>query len=153
MIGTLSEKQIDYVLQSEILGRIGCYAKGKVYIVPVNYVYHDGCIYAHSHEGMKIHMMRQHRQVCFEVEQIDNYNNWRTVVLWGEFEELSYPGEGSEGLRLLQERLYPYLVSDTVTAAHGQPLQELPGSIEKKLRPVTFRININERNGRFEKKP
>lgn len=152
MIGTLSDEQIENVLQSEIIGRIGCYAKGKVYIVPVNYVYHNSSIYAHSTEGMKIHMIRQHRQVCFEVDQIESPNNWRSVVLWGEFEELFQPGPGSEGLKLLQDRLDSIQREGSGTGKQGLLITERPDIIEKDQRQVSFRINITERNGRFEKK-
>jgi uncharacterized protein len=151
MIGILSDKQIEHVLQAEIVGRLGCFAEGKVYIVPINYVYHESCIYAHAKEGLKIHMMRQNPHVCFQVEQVDNLANWRSVLVWGEFEELHYPGLGSEGMKLLQERLYPYQTSETVFGTHAHPLPELPHPIEKERRPVAFRITISERSGRFEK--
>ena len=86
MIGILTPEQIVHVLQSQIIGRIGCYADGKVYIVPVSYAYHNHYIYAHSKEGLKTHMMRQNPSVCFEVDQMDNLANWRSVILWGTYE-------------------------------------------------------------------
>ena len=32
--------------------------------------------------------MRQNRQVCFEVEDIPDLGNWKSVICWGEYEEL-----------------------------------------------------------------
>jgi nitroimidazol reductase NimA-like FMN-containing flavoprotein (pyridoxamine 5'-phosphate oxidase superfamily) len=69
------------------VGRLGCSTDGKMYIVPVTFVYDGTYIYAHSKEGLKIKMMRNNPSVCFEVDIIDNLTNWRSVILWGEYEE------------------------------------------------------------------
>ena len=53
MIGTLTHEQIDTVLLSQMIGRIGCSLHHKTYIVPVSYVYHEGYIYARSKRGPK----------------------------------------------------------------------------------------------------
>ena len=63
MIGRLNEGQIKSILQSQIVGRIGCHSKDKVYIVPITYVYSDGYIYCHSKPGQKIEMMRNNKEV------------------------------------------------------------------------------------------
>ena len=39
MLGTLSSEQIEQVLRSEVIGRIGCHASGKTYVVPITYAY------------------------------------------------------------------------------------------------------------------
>jgi uncharacterized protein len=67
MRGILTDDQIEYVLQNEVVGRIGCYSNGKIYlVVPVTYAYRTRYIYVHSDEGMKIKMMRKNPRVCFE---------------------------------------------------------------------------------------
>lgn len=151
MLGSLSKEQIEYILYSQLTGRIGCYAEGKVYIVPITYAYYKGAIYAHSKEGLKIHMMRQNPLVCFETDQIDNPANWRSVIVWGTYEELSKPEMQEEGCRILRNRLMPYNTSETVSPIHHNEWPEKPGLVEKPMRPVVFRINIKESSGRFEK--
>jgi nitroimidazol reductase NimA-like FMN-containing flavoprotein (pyridoxamine 5'-phosphate oxidase superfamily) len=37
MLGQLNPDQIEALLKSEVLGRIGCSANGIVYVVPVTY--------------------------------------------------------------------------------------------------------------------
>src|SRR5437867_2802633 len=37
-LGALSEDEIDQVLRFEMVGRIGCHADGKTYVVPIIYV-------------------------------------------------------------------------------------------------------------------
>ena len=39
MLGELNRSQIDEILESQAVGRIGCHAGGKTYVVPVTYVY------------------------------------------------------------------------------------------------------------------
>ena len=55
---------------------------GRADVDPITYAYHDGAVYGHSTEGQKLHMMRADPYVCFEVEQIDDLANWRSVIAW-----------------------------------------------------------------------
>lgn len=89
MIETLPDEEIERTLREQFVGRIGCHADGRTYVVPVAYAYHDNCIYGHSIEGVKIRMMRKNPNVCFEVDRIDALSRWRSVIAWGHFEELS----------------------------------------------------------------
>lgn len=41
MLGELNSDQIERILGSEVVGRIGCHDAGRPYVVPVTYVY-DG---------------------------------------------------------------------------------------------------------------
>jgi len=148
MLGTLTRKQCEYVLRSELVGRIGCYAAGKVYVVPVAYVFHKEHIYAHSKEGLKIKMMRKNAKVCFEVESRESMNKWRTVILWGKYEELETLQEQRDVKRILQDRFMGYTMSDTVMP---NPHVYSPGEVEKARKPVFYRISIDEISGRFEK--
>lgn len=150
MLGTLNSRQIDQVLRSEVVGRLGCTADGKVYITPISYVYDGECIYAHSADGMRLRMLRAHPQVCFQVDHIENLANWVSVVVWGEFEELTGDAE-KEAMRLFLERMEPMLVSETAISPHrapaGVPALDLQGQLM-----VFYRIRLTERSGRFEKR-
>ncbi|WBM79337.1 pyridoxamine 5'-phosphate oxidase family protein [Cryobacterium breve] len=87
MLGELNAREIDAVLHTSVVGRIGCHSDGRTYIVPITYAYDGDTVYAHSAAGTKVEMMRANPAVCFEVEQLDDLASWRTVVAWGEFEE------------------------------------------------------------------
>lgn len=149
MLGKLSDTQIEQVLQSYSLGRIGCYADGKIYVVPVTYVYHDGHIYAHSQEGMKIKMMRKNPGVCFQVDAMETMTNWRSVIVWGEYEELKSEEAQQAGMKIMMDRLAPFIISETVRASHG--FSHPPEVVEKGLKAVVYRIRITEKTGRFER--
>jgi nitroimidazol reductase NimA-like FMN-containing flavoprotein (pyridoxamine 5'-phosphate oxidase superfamily) len=150
MLGLLNSRQIDQVLRSEIVGHLGCYADGKVYVAPISYVYEGEFIYGHSADGMKLRMLRANPQVCFHVDHIENLANWVSVIVWGEFEELADDTE-KEAMRLFLDRMEPLQVSETALSPHrapaGVPALDLQGQLM-----VFYRIKVTERTGRFEKR-
>lgn len=146
MTGELSTAQIEEVLTNEYIGRIGCHAQDRTYVVPVSYVYEDECIYAHSPSGMKVSMMRLNPEVCFEVEQVSTLLDWRSVIAWGRFEELS--GEDAmQAMQLIVERLGRHMPAE-VDGAHDQSEPE-----RRACMPVLYRIRIREKTGRYEPCP
>jgi uncharacterized protein len=150
MVGELNDQQIDHVLTAQIIGRIGCTAKNKMYILPITYVYHKGYVYAHSKEGAKISTMRKNPNVCFQVDQIESMTNWRSVIVQGVYEELTSPKQQMEAQKLLQNRLIPFSLSETVQPRDYKSMR--PQMAEKELRTVAYRIKVVEKTGRFEKK-
>ncbi|HEX8967328.1 MAG TPA: pyridoxamine 5'-phosphate oxidase family protein [Chloroflexota bacterium] len=144
MIRALAPEEIERVLRAEVVGRIGCHAEGRTYVVPVAYVYDEGAIYAHSRDGMKVHMMRQNPAVCFEVDHVEDLLNWDSAICWGTFQELD-GAEAERGLNLLRERLrqrMPRLSEHGTLAA-----EETDGPSP----PVVFRVNLTETSGREER--
>ncbi len=147
MLGALTKEQSEQVLRSEVIGRLGCYAEGKVYVVPITYVFDGKYIYAHSKEGLKIQMMRKNPKVCFEVDRIDNMANWRSVIVWGKYEELKEKDQ-EKAMKFLKDRLAPLLLSESVKPTHSTLG---PETVIKQRKAVAFRISATEITGRFEK--
>lgn len=147
MLGALTTDQIENVLRSEIIGRIGCYSQHELYVVPVTYAFHEGCIYAHSQEGRKILMMRENPHVCFQVDAMDDMTNWRSVLVWGDYQELKSEEERKAAMKILVDRLAPFVISATVHPTHGHP----PEAVEKAKKSVVFKIIVRRSSGRFEK--
>jgi uncharacterized protein len=148
MLGQLFKPQIDNVLHSQVIGRIGCYAENKIYVVPVTYAYDGKYIYAHSKDGMKIKMMRKNPNVCFQVDVMENMANWRSVIVWGTFEELKEPAAQTKGMKILMDRFAPLLASETVKP---QVHSMRPEMVEKEVKAIVYRIKVLESTGRFEK--
>jgi len=148
MLGELTKEQSLQVLQSEVMGRIGCYdADGGVYIMPITYVLEGEFIYAHSKEGLKIQLMRRNPRVCFQVDCIENMTQWRSVIAWGEYQELKND-DYNQAMKILKNRLAPLTLSESVKPSHGL---QYPDVVVKPSKAVAFRISINEITGRFEK--
>jgi nitroimidazol reductase NimA-like FMN-containing flavoprotein (pyridoxamine 5'-phosphate oxidase superfamily) len=148
MLGVLTRNQSLYILQSQILARLGCYGDKKVYVVPVTYVYDGKYIYARSKEGHKIRMMRKHPMVCFQVDQFENMANWRSVIVQGEFEELKTRTLQLYGIQLFQDRFGPILNSEAINPTKRTPQDKF---IVKELKSVVYRVSVEEISGRYEK--
>lgn len=146
MLGELTPVEIERALHTATVGRIGCHADGHTYVVPISFAYDGGRIIAHSPMGKKIELMRKNPDVCFEIDQVDDLVNWRSVLAWGRFRELA-GAEASAAFGLLIERLRP-LVSGTPVHGHAlnPPSRAVPGSST-----IVFAIELQEKSGRFER--
>lgn len=147
MITSLTPDQIEALLQAEIVGRIGCRLNDDVYVVPVSYAYDGRAVYAHTHEGMKIDAMRQHPQVCFEVDTWQQKGAWQSVIGWGRFEELTGEEERRKALDILLQRKLPTLTSITMQLGSTWPFA--PDATEN-IEGIFFRIVLQNKTGRCE---
>ncbi|ANW65023.1 hypothetical protein BCA37_16770 [Mycobacterium sp. djl-10] len=142
MLGKLDAADVETELGNGVVGRIGCLSNGRPYVVPVCYAYQNGFVYGHAMPGEKLTALQHDRTVCFEVENITDLSNWRSVIAWGTTESLT-GAAARDGLQLLFERLAPVLGPEFATvhaAAHSGA--DFPGTV--------YRIHLTEKTGRFE---
>ena len=137
MVAALTPEQIDEMLYSQVIGRIGCQADGHVYVVPVTYAYEGEFIYGFTQEGKKVQIMRQNPNICFEIDRFENMLNWRSVIMQGIYEEL-LAEDRTKALQILRNRIMPFLKD--LNLSEGTDDQS-----------VVYRIKILRRSGRFEK--
>jgi nitroimidazol reductase NimA-like FMN-containing flavoprotein (pyridoxamine 5'-phosphate oxidase superfamily) len=140
MLGELDAQQIEDVLRTEVIARLGCISDGRVYVVPVTYVYDGTYLYGHAMDGAKLRAMRANPQVCIEVEQVDDLSNWRSVIALGTFEEC-VGADWDAGFAMLAERIMPLL-----TLPANQP----PPDLSVMRRGSVYRIRLAHKSGRFE---
>jgi nitroimidazol reductase NimA-like FMN-containing flavoprotein (pyridoxamine 5'-phosphate oxidase superfamily) len=150
MIGRLSHDEIEELLLSHVMGRLGCNDGQKMYVVPINYVYDGRYIIAHSLVGMKIEMMRRNPNVCFEVDEVKDFTNWKSVIAWGEYQELVAERERYAAMKLFVDRMLRMKISETAIPPELSEQRVHPRSPEN-IRPVIYRILLSEKTGRFEK--
>ena len=149
MLGELNAEQIEHVLLSNVIGRIGCQTDGKVYVVPVTYVYDNGFIIGHTGEGMKINMFRKNPDCCFEVDTLQNIANWQSVISWGAFEEL-HGDDATKAMQKLINRLLPLMASQTSQPSHG--IEQTHRQDTHLVKAIVYSIRLKEKTGRFEKR-
>ncbi len=147
MFGELNQNQIEELLHTQIIGRIGCHADGETYIVPISYVYDGESLFAHTLEGMKIRMMRKNPEVCFEVDAIQHAGSWQSVICSGHFEELINAGDRRNALEKLHEKVLPFAASATARLSPEYPY--LTKDISE-IKGIVFRIQIVKKSGKFE---
>ena len=148
MFDTLSNKQIIDVISGSVIGRLGCHADGKTYVVPISYAYDGDYIYGRTFEGMKLSMMRKNPHVCFQVDKMEDMSDWESVILWGTFEEITGEEERKKGLKILQSRILPNISSETLKFTPEWPF---PTNDFNRIDGIVFRIHIKEMTGRCEK--
>lgn len=163
MWGDLDKSQIDDFLKSQLIGRLGCSDGNKVYVVPITYAYNNGYIYGHTKDGLKIQMMRKNPNVCFEIDWMKDMSNWKSVIVYGTFEELK--GEdANNGLEILMKSIMYNLdrkSSPTEVSGHDNLGIENFAFQHSFLSPflhsknneifeiVVYRIKVNESTGKF----
>src|SRR4030095_16963723 len=149
MLGQLNDTQINNLLSSQVVGRLGCTDGKMPYVVPVTYMYDGKNIYGQSTEGMKLEMLRKNPNVCFEVDMMMDMANWQCVIVQGKFEELK-GAEAEKAREFLFDRVYPMMTSSTIHAHQHEVTTKIDDS--NRVKPVMYRIKILDKTGRFEKK-
>ncbi len=148
MFGELNTEEIEKLIHEQFIGRIGCHANGHTYVVPVSYAYDGTFVYCRTFEGMKVRMMRTNPQVCFEIDDTKNLANWKSVIAWGEFEELKEKSARAGALQKLQDRILPGINSETMHISPQWPFA--PDNLND-IDGIIFRIRLSKKTGRFEK--
>jgi nitroimidazol reductase NimA-like FMN-containing flavoprotein (pyridoxamine 5'-phosphate oxidase superfamily) len=147
MLTELTQSEIKEVLATNYIGRIGCRDGDKIYIVPVNYLFEYDQVLFQSYDGQKVAMMRRNPDVCFEVEEIRSFNNWKTVVAWGIFEELTTPEE----IASAQSGLSDLMLAKKASITSAPPAEEIPKHPQTPATDmVYYRIRLAEFSGRRE---
>ena len=132
---------IDFLAGSR-LGRLACANQSQPYVTPFYFAYHDQWIYSFSTVGRKIEWLRANPLACVEVDDIKNFEEWTSVVVFGRYEELTKTVEGQAvrdlAYKLLQQRKLWWEPGYARTVIHGAP---------RPLEPVYYRLSIEEISG------
>jgi nitroimidazol reductase NimA-like FMN-containing flavoprotein (pyridoxamine 5'-phosphate oxidase superfamily) len=150
MLGELTPEQIEHLLHSEVVGRIGCHAEGQTYVVPLNDGYDGEFLYGQAAEGLKLRMLRANPEACFEVDRRTGLSDWQSVIAWGTFEELDGP-EAMRAIGLLLDRLLPILASKGAPATRDDAREVLAEETPVE-RLAIYSIRLHKRTGRFGKR-
>lgn len=147
MIQELELNKGKKVLSENCIGHMSYIYMNNPFVVPITYYFDEegGSLISYSSLGHKIEALRMNPQVSVQVEEIDSLNHWRSVVIYGKYEELS----GStaryelhkfcEGVKKLvnakEQRTLKFLCDFSSKATSEKP-------------PIVYRINIDEMTAR-----
>ena len=81
------------MLSAAGIARLGCIVEGEPYIVPINYYLEDDCAHSHSLPGLKISALRENPRACLQLDEIESDASWRSVLAFGNYEEITNPSE------------------------------------------------------------
>ncbi|MHA6644516.1 pyridoxamine 5'-phosphate oxidase family protein [Mesorhizobium sp. A623] len=76
------------LLEVSRLARLACSRENQPYLIPIQYAYEQGYFYSFSMQGQKIDWMRENPSVCLQVDHLGGHREWRSVIVYGTFEEL-----------------------------------------------------------------
>ncbi|RTE55225.1 flavin mononucleotide-binding protein [Arenibacter aquaticus] len=147
MFKDLNTEACKHLLDANYIGRIGYISKNNADIIPITYYYDadQHSIISYSGEGFKIDAMRKNESVSFQVDEIESVNQWKSVLLYGTFEELS----GSDAKRLLHK--FSEGVKKNISKKENASPKFI-GEFSSKLSaigsPVVYRINISGMTGK-----
>jgi len=150
MIGKLPPEEIENLLHQQFIGHLGCQDKDTVYVVPISYAYDEGNIYCHSFEGQKVAMMRNNPKVCFQVDEMKDMGNWKSVITWGNFEEIDDEMERRKALHILSARRLPISSSITTHLGETWPFTDEGINVLEGVGGLFFRISLKEKSGEYE---
>ena len=102
-------------------GHLGCTRDNHPYVVPMHYAYDGQDIYFFTTEGTKTEFIAANHEVCFQVEEITDSSNWRSVMVIGEAQRITKPDEMEHAMQLITEHnqtLTPALNKTDIGAWH-----------------------------------
>ena len=93
LIREMSRDECLQVLAETKIARLACAFKNQPYVVPVYLAYFqsaggESCLYGFTTLGQKVEWMRANPLVCVEVDKIDAVDQWVSVVVFGQYQEL-----------------------------------------------------------------
>ncbi|MBM3432162.1 MAG: hypothetical protein FJX92_04050 [Bacteroidetes bacterium] len=148
MTGQLTRTEMENLLHSQLIGRLACINGEEPYIVPMAYAFTGTELVGQTSPGLKLRILRQHPKVCFEVDQLIDLRNWKSVIVYGTFletPEASMP----QARRWLFNRIYPL---STPAQIHSQGhAVEAQLADDTRMKPVLFSISIDRMTGRYER--
>jgi hypothetical protein len=113
----------------------------RVDIQPIHYVYERGWLYGRTSQGDKIATLHHNQWVAFEIDEIEDTFDWRSVVIHGSFWRIHPLGS-------------PH--AEEVWAKAAEFVSRIvPGALTEKdpvaFRQILFRIDVSDVRGREAK--
>ena len=134
----LDRGEIEAMLLRNKVGRIAFSFHDRVDIQPIHYIYERGWLYGRTSEGEKISTLEHNQWVAFEIDEITDTFNWRSIVIHG-------------SLWLIHPRGSPR-AEEVWTKAAGLMAMLVPGALTENdpvaFRQVLFRIAVSDVRGR-----
>jgi len=137
----MSHGEIENTLQRLRYGHLGCSQNNHPYVVPVHFVYDDHNIYIYTTEGKKSEMIGANPEVCLQVEEVTDGENWLSVIVIGNAERLTDVGD--------REKALSAIISVNPTLTPAVSIRWIDNWVrEKRDTEVIYRINKRVMTGR-----
>jgi hypothetical protein len=125
-ISAMSDGACHAMLVRHHVGRMAYCFRDRVDITPIHYVYSDGWLFARTSHGAKMEVLAHAPWVAFEVDEVEDIFEWRSVVAHGTAYVMERDGSPQDvehwarGIELLRE-----IVAETGTDDDPVPFRSL----------------------------
>jgi nitroimidazol reductase NimA-like FMN-containing flavoprotein (pyridoxamine 5'-phosphate oxidase superfamily) len=137
----LSRDETDAMLLRNQVGRLAFSLHDRVDIQPIHYIYERGWLYGRTSEGDKITALTHNQWVAFEVDEVTDLFDWRSIVIHGSFWIMHPRGSPrAEELWTKAAELVSRIVPGALTETDPVP-----------FRQTLFRIAVSDIRGREAK--
>jgi uncharacterized protein len=134
----LRRDEIEEIIARNSVGRIAFAFHDRVDIQPIHYVYERGWLYGRTSEGAKIATLQHNQWVAFEIDEIKDTFDWRSIVVHGSFWRIHPLGS-------------PH-AEEVWTKAADLVSKIVPGALTEQdpvaFRQILFRIAVSDVRGR-----
>ena len=141
-IHQMTESECRRALQRATVGRLACARDNQPYVVPIYFAFDREHVYAFTTLGQKIEWMRSNPRVCLEIDERTAHDQWQSIIVFGQYEELpdlpEYEAARAKAHELLRKHVM-WWEPAYVGAAH----REMPHSVA----PIFYRIKIDRMTG------
>lgn len=103
-IEEMAAEEMHALLRRMGYGHLGCARDERPYVVPIHYAYDEPDIYIFTTEGMKTEFIAANKEVCLQVEEVNDAFHWRSVIANGRAEKLLAPEETEHAMQFITER-------------------------------------------------
>lgn len=143
VIREMNEDECRQALTHLGVGRLACARDNQPYVVPIAFAYDGQHLYGFSTPGRKIEWMRANPLVCVEVDELTSREEWRSVVVFGRYEELPDTPDAAATHAHAQQVLRARATWWEYTAIPGAEWRRKAGPFT----PVYYRIHIDSLSG------
>jgi uncharacterized protein len=156
MLECKDEQKINRFLQEALTGFLGLADGGEPYVVPLNFVWWNGCVYVHgAEEGRKIDIIQRNPRVCFTVSEhigtmvhpvpAKTSTAYMSVMLFGKAEIVSDLDEATDALRQLLGKYVPGYFHRPLSQQHVASYRSSMGSAAVVIKIIPDLITAKEK--------
>src|SRR6478672_2726072 len=108
--------EIEEMLARNNVGRLAFSFHDRVDVQPIHYVYERGWLYGRTSEGDKLMALSLNQWVAFEVDEVEDVFDWKSIVIHGSFWVLHPHGSPhAEELWVKAAELVSWVVAGSTT--------------------------------------
>lgn len=149
------QQKIHTLLGKTQTGFLGLSSEDMPYIVPLNYVWHDGNVYFHgANEGRKVDIIRDNANATFVVCEsygtmvnpvpADTDTAYLSVMLFGKMEMVTELAEATSIMQLLLDKYVPGYYEASLSQKHVEKYRSSLGGKTVIYKLVTSKITAKE---------